>query len=62
MFLAVSTSEGQSVDEVIKQDSEFPRYLFPSISVYSWGYQVGLSDLLLTKIKYKMSLIQDIKY
>ena len=62
MFLAVSTSEGQSVYEVIKQDSEFPRNHFLSVPVYSWGYQVGLSDLLLTKIKYKMQLIQDIKY
>ena len=62
MFLAVSTSEIQSVDEVIKQDSEFPSYLFSINSVCSWEYQVGFSDLLLTKIKYKKPFIQDIKY
>ena len=62
IFMAISTSEAQSVDEVIKQDSEFPRYLFPPIPVCLWKYQAGLRNLVLTKIKYKMPLIQDIKY
>ena len=58
ILLAISTSEAQSVDEDIKQDSEFPRYLFPPIPVCSWKYQAGLRNLVLTKIKYKQHFIK----
>ena len=48
----------QSVDDDIKKDSTFPRYLSLIISDCKWSYQAGFNELLVTKIKYKKPYIK----